>query len=173
MITKILEQLLKNIVRKIVLFSMVAILLSGSIYYFFNFQEPSRPHVAITPKEFKTGKINDELSATDEVEIAAKFEEYNAKHKVFKAKLSKAEWKLLEYKLTLADYKKKVADSRSYCDNLSIIKHLDGDISSYLQIPYPSETEVFTYSMTRFMDHVYAGLDIDSTGFDICSKKIY
>ncbi len=170
--TKILEQLLKDKVWKIVLFSMIVVLISSSVYYFINFPSPSREHVAITPKEFKTGKINNDLSATDEVESAATFEEYNIKYNSLKAKLPKAEWKLLEHKLTPAEYKKKVADYSSYYGNLAVIEYFGGDISNYSQIPYPSETEVITYSMKRFLDDVYAGLDIDSTDFDSKIKAI-
>ena len=104
--TKGLEKLLKENLWKIVLFSMVVVLIAGSVYYAINVPAPSRTHLAITPKEFKTGKINDDLSATDEVQSAATFEEYDLKLKALKSKLPKAEWKITERKLSPAEYEK-------------------------------------------------------------------
>jgi hypothetical protein len=169
-ITKILEQLLKDKVWKIVLFSMIAVLVSSSVYYFINFPSPSREHVAITPKEFKTGKINNDLSATDEVESAATFEEYNLKYNSLKAKLPKAEWKLTEKRLTKAEY------------NQELIKY-DRALDSYIDLVYnygidatqpsrPDSVKVLNYSMKTFLDDVYSSLNIDSTDFDSKIKAI-
>ena len=165
-ITKLVELVLKANVWTVVLFSMVTVLLSGAIYYFINFPDPSRTDIAITPKEFKTGKINDDLTATDEVESAATFEEYNSKYKALKAKLPKAEWNLLERKLTRAEYDKEVTRYSEYYGNLAVIQAFGGDISSFPEMSYPSDTKVYTYSMKKFLDDVFTGLEIDSTDFE-------
>jgi hypothetical protein len=165
-ITRILDIVSKDKVWKIVLFSMVTVLLSGSIYYFINFPESSRVHVEITPKEFKSGKINDDITATDEVESTATFEEYNVKYKALKAKLPKAEWNLLERKLTPAEYEKEVTRYSEYYGNLAVIEAFGGDISEFPEMSYPGDTKIYTYSMKKFLDDVYNGLNIDSTDFD-------
>jgi hypothetical protein len=169
-ITKILEQLLKDRVWKIVLFSMISVLILSSVYYFINLPNPSRGHIAITPKEFKTGKINDDLTATDEVESEAKFEDYNLKYNSLKAKLPKAEWLLTEKRLTKAEY------------NRELVKY-DKEMDSYIDLVYnygidasqpirPDSVKVLNYSMKTFLDEVYSSLDIDSTDFDSKIKTI-
>ncbi len=163
--TKFLEQLLKDNLWKIVLFSMFAVLIGGSVYYAINVPAPSRTHLSITPKEFKTGKINDDLSATDEVQSAATFEEYDLKLKALKSKLPKSEWKITERKLSPAEYEKAVSEYFAQKDRIAFLAGWGMDVSA-LEIPYPSETIYIRYSMKGFFDDVHKGLDIDSTDFD-------
>jgi hypothetical protein len=165
-ITSMLEQLFKDKLWKIIFFSMVSILLSGTVYYFINFPAASRVHVSITPKEFKSGKINDDLLATDEVESAATFEEYNVKYKSLKAKLPKAEWNLLERKLSRSEFETAKEKYFEYQESRRELAYIFGTYDYGVDIPFPSDIEVYSYSMKGFLDDVYGGLGIDSTDFD-------
>jgi uncharacterized protein YpmS len=68
---------------------MIAVLLCGAVYYSINFLETSRPHVTISKKELKKGKVNKDLTQTDEVESEATFEDFNAKYKALSRKIPK------------------------------------------------------------------------------------
>jgi hypothetical protein len=151
---------------------MVAVLLCGAVYYSINFLETSRPYVTISKKELKKGKINKDLSQTDEVESEATFEDFNQKYKALSRKIPKAEWKVSERTLTDAEYEK---EYQNYLDSKERRSELLYDYIAYGLTPpdylysdpvEPSKVKTFPYSMKKFMDDILKGYDTDSTDFD-------
>jgi hypothetical protein len=150
---------------------MIAVLISGAVYYAINFLETSRPHVTISKKELKKGKVNKDLSQTDEVESEATFEDFNAKYKALSRKIPKAEWKLTKRELTEGEY---AVEYRKYEENVQSIAEMRGSYlmngmtpPDYLNYPdAPTRVKMFPYSMKGFMDDILKGYDTDSTDFD-------
>lgn len=152
--------------------AMIIVLMSGAIYYSINFLESSRPHVTISKKELKKGKINKDLTQTDEVESEATFEEFSAKYKDLSRKIPKAEWKLTERALTDAEYKVEYDEYLAAKERRSSLLY---DYISYGMTPpdylysdpaEPSRVKTFPYSMKGFMDEILKAYDTDSTDFD-------
>jgi hypothetical protein len=151
---------------------MIAVLLSGAVYYALNFLESSRPHVTISKKELKKGKINKDLSQTDEVESEATYEDFNQKYKALSRKIPKAEWKLTQREMTDAEYQ---VEYQKYLEAKERRSSLLLDYYSYGVTPpdylysdpaEPTKTIIFPYSMKGFMDDILKGYDTDSTDFD-------
>jgi hypothetical protein len=150
---------------------MIAVLISGAVYYAINFLETSRPHVTISKKELKKGKVNKDLTQTDEVESEATFEDFNAKYKALSRKIPKAEWKLTKRELTEGEY---AVEYRKYEENVQSIAEMRGSYlingmtpPDYLNYPdAPTRVKMFPYSMKGFMDDILKGYDTDSTDFD-------
>ena len=169
-ITKFLEQLFKDNLWKLALSSMIIILVGGCVYYFINYSKPERVHLVITPKEFKSNKINDDLSATDKVESAATVEDFDMKYNSLKAKLPKAEWKISEKRLTKAEYEKAIAKYEK-----AMVAYEDLVYGWGIEATEPTRPDsvtVLNYSMKTFLDDIYSSLNIDSTDFDSKIKTI-
>jgi hypothetical protein len=151
--------------------AMLAVLISGAVYYAINFLETSRPHVTISKKELKKGKVNKDLTQTDEVESEATFEDFNAKYKALSRKIPKAEWKLTKREMTEAEYE---VEYKKYQENVQSIAEMRGSYlfngmtpPDYLNYPdAPTRVKMFPYSMKGFMDDILKGYDTDSTDFD-------
>jgi hypothetical protein len=150
---------------------MIAVLISGAVYYSINFLESSRPNVTISKKELKKGKINKDLLQTDEVESEATYEDFNAKYNALSRKIPKAEWKLTKREMTEAEYE---VEYKKYQENVQSIAGMrstyffnGGTPPDYLNYPDPpTRVKTFPYSMKGFMDEILKGYDIDSTDFD-------
>ena len=151
---------------------MIAVLISGAVYYAINFLESSRPHVTISKKELKKGKVNKDLAQTDEVESEASFEDFNAKYKALSRKIPKAEWKLTQQEMTDAEYQ---VEYDKYLESKERRSSLLLDYYSYGMTPpdylysdpvEPTRIKTFPYSMKGFMDEILKGYDTDSTDFD-------
>jgi hypothetical protein len=151
---------------------MIAVLISGAVYYAINFLETSRPHVTISKKELKKGKVNKDLAQTDEVESEASFEDFNAKYKALSRKIPKAEWKLTQREMTDAEYQ---VEYDKYLESKERRSSLLLDYYSYGITPpdylysdpvEPTRIKTFPYSMKGFMDEILKGYDTDSTDFD-------
>jgi len=151
---------------------MIAVLISGAVYYAINFLETSRPHVTISKKELKKGKVNKDLAQNDEVESEATFEDFNQKYKTLSRKIPKAEWKLTQQEMTDAEYK---VEFDKYLEAKESRSSLLYDYIRYGVTPpeylysdpeEPTRVKTFPYSMKGFMDDILKGYDTDSTDFD-------
>jgi hypothetical protein len=152
--------------------AMIAVLISGAVYYAINFLETSRPHVTISKKELKKGKVNKDLTQTDEVESEATFEDFSAKYKSLSRKIPKAEWKLTKRILTEDEYNEAYRayeeESQSRYDRYFSYMRAGMTPPAYLleTLPAPQRETTYTYSMKKFMDDILKGYDTDSTDFD-------
>lgn len=162
---KFLEQIFKDKLWIGVLFGMLILLIISSVYYFINLPTPSRTDIFITAKEFKNNKINDDLSATDEVVSSTTYEDFNLKLNGLKSKLPNAQWKLTERELSPFEYEQEVSKYYEQQDRIEFLSGW-GINSAAFEIPYPSKTIIYPYSMKGFMDDIYQSLNIDSTDFD-------
>lgn len=163
--SNLFDQIFKDKLWRIVVFGMFIVLLGGTIYYLINFPTPSRAEIFITAKEFKNNKINEDLSATDEVVSSATFEDYKVKLNALKSKLPKAEWKITQRELTEYEFDKELKDYFAQQDRIAYLSEWGINASAF-EIPYPSRIKTYPYSMKGFLDDVFSRLNIDSTDFD-------
>ena len=152
--------------------AMIAVLISGAVYYAFNFFETSRPYVTISKKELKKGKVNKDLAQSDEVENEATQADFDTKYKSLAKKIPNAEWKMTQRELTEAEY---AVEYDKYLQAKDSRMNLLVDYMMYNATPpdfllsdpgEPTRIKTFPYSMKGFMDAILKGYDTDTTDFD-------
>ena len=140
--------------------AMIAVLISGAVYYAFNFFETSRPHVTISKKELKKGKVNKDLAQSDEVENEATQADFDTKYKSLAKKIPNAEWKMTQRELTEAEY---AVEYDKYLQAKDSRMNLLVDYMIYNATPpdfllsdpgEPTRIKTFPYSMKGFMDAI-------------------
>ncbi len=151
---------------------MIAVLFSGAVYYAFNFFETSRPHVTISKKELKKGKVNKDLAQSDEVENEATEADFDTKYKALAKKIPKAEWKMTQRELTEAEYAVEY-DRYLQAKNSRMDLLMDYFMTGVTPPDFlnsdpgePTRIKTFPYSMKGFMDAILKGYDTDTTDFD-------
>ena len=150
---------------------MIAVLFSGAVYYAFNFFETSRPHVTISKKELKKGKVNKDLAQSDEVENEATQADFDTKYKSLSKKIPNAEWKMTQRELTEAEYKVEYDEYINRCVDIDRANEylMNFGIPTTFRsadIQQPTRIKTFPYSMKGFMDAILKGYDTDTTDFD-------
>lgn len=151
--------------------AMIAVLFIGAVYYAFNFFETSRPHVTISKKELKKGKVNKDLAQSDEVENEATQEDFDTKYKSLAKKIPKAEWKMTQRELTEAEYKVEYDEYINRCVDIDRANEYLMNFGipttfTSADIQQPTRIKTFPYSMKGFMDAILKGYDTDTTDFD-------
>jgi len=137
--------------------AMLLIFIGGFLYFSINYFESGRPEVMITNVELKNGKINYDLTQTDESASSATFEDYNIKLNSLKAKMPYAEWDKLETKKIDPDYQQKYA--RYLQERMSYF-------GEYAIEPVEFEIISLPYSMKKFMNDIMLAQKIDSVDFE-------
>ncbi|MEY4602796.1 MAG: hypothetical protein RIT43_88, partial [Bacteroidota bacterium] len=142
---------------------MTIILITGAVFFTWNYPESKRTEFIVTAKEFKKNKINKDLTLTDEVVSESTKEDYLKKFKAFRAKMPKAEWNLTEKTLTDAEYDKALDN---YYESYDLLSYWYGTgIINSMPSP-PSKTKSLPYSMKKFMTNVINAQEIDTTDYD-------